>query len=581
MNSLKITGKFILLLFHFGSIQNLQKLYVVIFVTLIISNGNLAQGQTFANTTTAACDSWNSNNLYVGFTRTITVTGLPIPLGTGAGQVVLKQVNLQLGTSTCKGNLSTYYARLVSPTGTIIQLFGPFNGTTTSSWMDIQLRDDASLERVKDYSVTTQQGYFPWSIGYYRTDVIDAFSAVNGENPNGVWTLQIAENTSTEVSFEKVELVFDTYVAVNDVTGSSANNDCSGVTCLDGSKPIRATNNGYSGADPNYPGNTVSGCSWNGANNNSSWFEFVANGTTAYITVSGMAAVATGSADMQPLVVSRSGGDCSSGTFSVPTGGCPDDQTVNNTAYINTNGGGLISANVYSNGITPNVEFNLSGLTSGNKYYLYIDGNSAASSDFYIEAENGTSGCGVLPIELLNFDVKKEGDTYVANWVTINEINNDYFTLERSSDVNTNWVEVATILGAGNSSAELKYQYMDKPHDKYNTASIYYYRLKQTDYDGNYTYSKIISIKNSRDSYGDNRIKIIRRSDQSFTLTFSEKWNETSISIYDIMGREIKAMQYMNSHENNSINVKLKENISGVKLIKVVDKFNTQIIKLY
>lgn len=445
--------------------------------------------QTFSNTTVAACGTWDSGNSYSGFTRTVSVSGLSNPLGSSG--IVLRQVNVQLGTSSCKGNLSTYYARLVSPQGTFIQLFGPFTTSGTSQWMNIKLRDDPSLERVRDYTTTTQQGYWPWSIGYYRTDVANAFATFNGENPNGNWTFQLAEATLSEVSFEKVELIFGAPIVVNNFTGTSANNDCAGATCID---PVNGvvvgSNNGYSPLDPLYPGDAVGGCNWNGANNNSGWYQFVASGTTAYITVSGMVNTSSSTTQDMQLVVVR-GNDCAGPPSVVPTGGCPIPG-VNNASYLSANGGGVSTA--YLNGITANCEFSLSGLTPGQKYYLIIDGNGGASSTFYIEMLSGGSNCRVvLPVELIAFSADCNKGEQKITWTTASEVNNDHFILQRSYDGKV-MEDIAYIPGNGNSSMINEYTYYDNLVDKFKP--IIYYRLKQVDFDGKYEYSYYISCRN-------------------------------------------------------------------------------------
>jgi hypothetical protein len=85
-----------------------------------------------------------------------------------------------------------------------------------------------------------------------------------------------------------------------------------------------------------------------------------------------------------------------------------------------------------------------------------------------------------LPVELLTFDAKCNNDIVDVSWTTATETNNAYFTLERSSDA-TEWTFVANIAGAGNSNSILSYQYSDE--DPLNGDS--YYRLKQTDFNGN------------------------------------------------------------------------------------------------
>jgi hypothetical protein len=450
----------------------------IFFSFILAQAGFSVWSQTFSNATAAACNSWDSGNAYTGFQRNITVSGLPSTLSNLG--TVLRQVNLELGSSSCTGNMSTYYARLISPSGTTIQLLDPFVSTSTAQWMDIKLRDDASLEPVSTYSLTTQQNYWPWDIGYYRIPTVDGFAVVNGEDPNGTWTLQIAENTSSEISFVRVDLVFGPIITVNDVTGSTANNDCAQATCIDGMDVARATNNGYASGDPNYPGGTVSGCSWNGANNNSSWFMFQAIASSVYLTVSGMYnSSSPTSSDMQLLVVSRSGADCTSGTFSVPSGGCPDDQTTNNMSYISPNGGSS-SANVYANGITANCEFNLSGLTAGQMYYLYVDGNGGAPSSFYIEVNSGTEACGVvLPVDLIDFYIDdKNGYDRKIYWKTASEINSAYFIVERSID-GVIYEPISKVEAQRNSSQSNSYVWTDS-----DIGSTFYYRLKQVDFDG-------------------------------------------------------------------------------------------------
>lgn len=463
-----------------------------ILATLLLLLALPGSAQTFSNTTQAACDTWSSGNAYTGFQRTITVSGLATPLG--ASGIVLRQVNLQLGTSACKGNLSTYFARIISPGGTTIQLFAPFTTSLTDQWMNVKFRDDAALERVRDYSTTTQQGYHPWSVGYYRTETANAFSNVNGQDPNGNWTFQLAENTISEVSFERVELVFGPPIVVNDVTGSTGNDFCAGSTCLDGLAVIRGTNNAYPSGDPLYPGDAVGGCAWNGANNNSGWYRFIASGTTAYITVSGMAnTTGTTTQDMQLVVVRAANPICSGPPTVVPSGGCPDPPTTgnNNTSYAAPNGGVGTVGGIYLNGITANSEFNLSGLIPGQSYYLIIDGNGGLSSTFYIEMPSGGTDCSILlPVTWSSFDVECRGGDRLVEWTVASQLNNDRFEVERSMDA-TSWTLVGIIPGAGTTQQQMTYELLDHVTEISAAQSVIYYRVKQVDQDGMFSYSGV------------------------------------------------------------------------------------------
>jgi hypothetical protein len=96
-----------------------------------------------------------------------------------------------------------------------------------------------------------------------------------------------------------------------------------------------------------------------------------------------------------------------------------------------------------------------------------------------------------LPIELLYFDAVLEDDGVHLSWETASEVNNDYFTIEKSVD-GTNWEIFETVKGAGNSSFAIPYHRLDrKPY-----YGLSYYRLKQTDFDGKFEYFGPISIVN-------------------------------------------------------------------------------------
>jgi hypothetical protein len=84
-----------------------------------------------------------------------------------------------------------------------------------------------------------------------------------------------------------------------------------------------------------------------------------------------------------------------------------------------------------------------------------------------------------LPIQLVSFTATKVGEYVQLKWITASEINNDYFTIERSTD-GENFQEIQFEKGAGNSNQVLTYmRYDESPKKGYN-----YYRLKQTDFDG-------------------------------------------------------------------------------------------------
>lgn len=104
-----------------------------------------------------------------------------------------------------------------------------------------------------------------------------------------------------------------------------------------------------------------------------------------------------------------------------------------------------------------------------------------------------------LPIELITFTAQlNERREVDLLWVTASEINNAYFTVERSQDL-MHYETVSTQPGAGNSNQHHTYTDVD-PHP-YNGTS--YYRLKQTDFDGSYAYSAPVSVNLQGDLFFD------------------------------------------------------------------------------
>ncbi len=95
----------------------------------------------------------------------------------------------------------------------------------------------------------------------------------------------------------------------------------------------------------------------------------------------------------------------------------------------------------------------------------------------------------VLPVELISFSGQCEGNNVSLKWSTATETNNDSFSIEHSADV-IKWQISGTVAGAGNSSGTRHYSFTDT--DSYN--GVNYFRLKQKDKNGDYTYSKIIEV---------------------------------------------------------------------------------------
>jgi hypothetical protein len=100
-----------------------------------------------------------------------------------------------------------------------------------------------------------------------------------------------------------------------------------------------------------------------------------------------------------------------------------------------------------------------------------------------------------LPIELLYLRGKYNRDGNLIEWSTATEQNNDYFTIFWS-DNGFEFLPIMKMSGAGNSITTINYEYLDENPSR----GVNYYTLRQTDYDGKYKDSDIISVLSDRDS---------------------------------------------------------------------------------
>lgn len=116
---------------------------------------------------------------------------------------------------------------------------------------------------------------------------------------------------------------------------------------------------------------------------------------------------------------------------------------------------------------------------------------SSGSFIYYADILGFSATCtSVLPIELVSFDGYKYDDYNLLTWVSANELNNDYYRLEKSTDA-LSWETAYIADGSGTSYTPIHYQYKDY---NYKTSEIIYYRLIQVDLNGNSEIFNIVSI---------------------------------------------------------------------------------------
>lgn len=154
-----------------------------------------------------------------------------------------------------------------------------------------------------------------------------------------------------------------------------------------------------------------------------------------------------------------------------------------------------------------------------------------------------------LPVTLVKFEGKRVDEANVVLfWQTSEEANNDYFEVERTLNPALGYTVVGKLKGAGSTSSRNDYRVTD-PNSFINYT---YYRLKQVDFDGTYTYSSIVGIKPAIVPLS---IVAFPNPGQNKNLAFKVEGlkasEQAAIAIYDVKGVRIYADNsvYVNSEE--------------------------------
>ncbi|MBS1563852.1 MAG: hypothetical protein JST39_05655 [Bacteroidetes bacterium] len=96
-----------------------------------------------------------------------------------------------------------------------------------------------------------------------------------------------------------------------------------------------------------------------------------------------------------------------------------------------------------------------------------------------------------LPVTFSSFYAVRSNNKVMLTWGTAQEINNNNFEIQRSLD-GSNWKVIALVMGAGTTNTAMQYSYTD---NNLAAAAVAYYRIRQVDFDGNYTYSIVKSVR--------------------------------------------------------------------------------------
>ncbi len=195
------------------------------------------------------------------------------------------------------------------------------------------------------------------------------------------------------------------------------------------------------------------------------------------------------------------------------------------------------------------------------------------SSEWDSKPQDDVSGLGApgpLPIELLSFSLFMRDDKVYLKWQTATETNNDYFSIERSYDAE-HFEVIGIVPGAGNSNTIRNYQFED--HDAVD-ADVLYYRLKQTDYDGQFSYSKTISIHINKETLS--ILNTYVEGDNLSISLYSPMIDNMNVEIYDMNGQLIVSKVMALQKGQNTVSFNIANMPKAIYMLRVS---NTSFIK--
>lgn len=168
-----------------------------------------------------------------------------------------------------------------------------------------------------------------------------------------------------------------------------------------------------------------------------------------------------------------------------------------------------------------------------------------------------------LPVEMIGFTADMcDFGSICLNWATGTEINNDYFLLQRTTDI-MNWENIGRIDGAGNSSDILEYEFVDD----FDGYGLVYYRIVQYDFDGQFDISEVNSVQLPMRPLSSLKIFPNPFADQAKVEI--QHQSPLSLDVYDIHGQRVTSMVRLDAESDYVARMQTKSLPIGHYFIRV------------
>ena len=369
-------------------------------------------------------------------------------------------------------------------------------------------------------------------------------------------------------------------------------------------------------------GNCPSASTFLGTIENNSWLKFIADSTTVIFDMN----VPLGggcSNGIQTAIFSYNGNSLTrmsvcalsdgsnSGNFQLTGSGL----TVGDTYYIMTDGNAgdvcdytinvIAGVNTLNAGLDQEIcsgdPLNLSAIGPSGATYTWnsLDGvvtnasganqtfNPIVATTYVVEVSGGgicvnqtdtvkVTMCVPLPVKLLGFSAECKADLVELNWQTGSEINNDYFQVEKSID-GINFVTIGSVSGAGNSNIINTYFLQDFELNN----GLVYYRLKQVDFNGDFSYSDLIALNKCDDAMYEINNTYFNQFNEIVIEYEVSKSENVMVGLFDVQGKLIEQNDLVFYQNQNQIKVPIRTTLSdAIYMVRVVTKTSVDTKKI-
>ncbi|MEQ8517599.1 MAG: LamG-like jellyroll fold domain-containing protein [Cytophagales bacterium] len=169
-------------------------------------------------------------------------------------------------------------------------------------------------------------------------------------------------------------------------------------------------------------------------------------------------------------------------------------------------------------------------------------------------------GADALPIELLSFTAHQKEEAVIIEWKTISEKNNAYFDVLRSTN-GIDWIEVVSVESKRDAISIIQgYTALDNSPEKGHS----YYRLKQTDFDGTFSFSNIISLTFE----SSNSIQIYPNPSSGLTLINGNDFELEDFSVINSFGQSVDSYIKVEIQNSENATIDLSNLKAGLYFIK-------------